>query len=47
LQVPADADKDEVEAVAIEQPQVLKYTDGKKVSQVIYVPGKVLNIVVK
>jgi len=47
LQVPSDATKAEVEAVAIEQPQVVKYTDGKKVSQVIYVPGKVLNIVVK
>ena len=47
LEVPAEASQAEVQALAAEQPQVRKFTDGKQILQMIYVPGKVLNIVVK
>ncbi|RUO38859.1 leucine--tRNA ligase [Aliidiomarina shirensis] len=46
LTVPADIDKESMEKLALEQPQVQKYTDGLTVRKVIYVPGKLVNIVV-
>ena len=45
LTVPADADKDAVEALAMAEDNVTKFTDGKTVRKVIFVPGKLLNIV--
>lgn len=46
LTVPADIDKASMEKLALEQPQVQKYTDGFTIRKVIYVPGKLVNIVV-
>jgi leucyl-tRNA synthetase len=46
LQVPADADKDHIQTLALQEPQVQKFMDGKTVRKVIWVPGKLLNIVV-
>ncbi|WP_143870094.1 leucine--tRNA ligase [Catenovulum sediminis] len=43
--VPADASKEELEAKAMQDDNVTKFTDGKTVRKVIYVPGKLLNIV--
>ncbi|MED5388654.1 MAG: leucine--tRNA ligase [Pseudomonadota bacterium] len=45
LNVPASADKDEVEALAKAEPNVQKFTDGKTLRKVIVVPGKLVNIV--
>lgn len=45
LTVPADIDKASMEKLALEQPQVQKYTDGFTIRKVIYVPGKLVNIV--
>ncbi|WP_026960687.1 leucine--tRNA ligase [Aliagarivorans taiwanensis] len=45
LTVAADASKDEVEALALNDENVSKFTDGKTVRKVIFVPGKLLNIV--
>ncbi|WP_026973309.1 leucine--tRNA ligase [Aliagarivorans marinus] len=45
LTVAADAGKDEVEALALGDENVSKFTDGKTVRKVIFVPGKLLNIV--
>ena len=45
LTVAADATKEQVEALAFEQASVTKYTDGVTVRKVIYVPGKLLNVV--
>ncbi|WAJ70616.1 leucine--tRNA ligase [Catenovulum adriaticum] len=43
--VPADASKEDVEAKAMTDEDVTRFIDGKTVRKVIYVPGKLLNIV--
>ncbi|GLO61618.1 leucine--tRNA ligase [Vibrio sp. MACH09] len=45
LTVSADATKEAVEALGLSDENVTKFTDGKTVRKVIYVPGKLLNIV--
>ena len=45
LTVAADASKDEVEALGLADENVVKFTDGLTIRKVIYVPGKLLNIV--
>ncbi|WP_298444814.1 leucine--tRNA ligase [uncultured Ferrimonas sp.] len=45
LTVAADATKDAVEAMAMGDENVSKFIDGKTVRKVIFVPGKLLNIV--
>ena len=45
ITVAADASKDQVEALGFADENVTKFTDGKTVRKVIYVPGKLLNIV--
>ena len=46
LTVPASATKDQIEALALKDEHVLRYTEGKEIKKVIAVPGKLLNIVV-
>ncbi|MCK8047373.1 leucine--tRNA ligase [Shewanella sp. 1CM18E] len=45
ITVAADASKEEVEAAGMAEDGVIKHTEGKEVRKVIYVPGKLLNIV--
>jgi leucyl-tRNA synthetase len=45
ITVTADAEKEAVEAQAMSDENVVKFTDGKTVRKVIYVPGKLVNIV--
>ncbi len=45
LTVAADAQQDSVQALALEDPNVSKFVDGKTIRKVIYVAGKLLNIV--
>ncbi len=45
MTVAADAKQDAVEALAMADDNVTKFTDGKTVRKVIFVPGKLLNIV--
>ena len=45
LTVAADASQEQVQAHALEQDNVRQHTDGKTLRKVIYVPGKLLNIV--
>ena len=47
MQVPADAQKDEVERLALADERTARYTDGKQIIKTIVVPGKIINIVVK
>jgi len=47
IEVAANASKDEIEAAAVADDNVIKFTDGKQVVKVIVVPGKLVNIVVK
>ncbi|MDD7804136.1 MAG: leucine--tRNA ligase [Endozoicomonas sp. (ex Botrylloides leachii)] len=46
LDVAADMLKTDIESLALEQPNVKKFTDGKTVRRVIIVPDKLVNIVV-
>jgi leucyl-tRNA synthetase len=45
ITVAADATKEEVESLGLHDENVLKFTDGNTVRKVIYIPGKLLNIV--
>ena len=45
--VPADADRNEVEAAAMADDNVKRFVEGLAVVKVIVVPGKLVNIVVK
>ncbi|BCL68775.1 leucine--tRNA ligase [Vibrio nigripulchritudo] len=45
LTVAADASKEQVEELGLNDENVTKFTEGKTVRKVIYVPGKLLNIV--
>ncbi len=47
LRVPADMGKDEVLAAAMAAEQAAKWLEGKTVVKTIFVPGKIVNIVVK
>ena len=46
LSVPAEANKDEVEELAMSDAAVQKHVEGKTVRKVIVVPGRIVNIVV-
>ena len=47
LQVAKDIDKDTLQDLALNDENVLKFTEGKNIVKVIVVPGKIVNIVVK
>jgi leucyl-tRNA synthetase len=44
--VPANAGKDEIEAVALGDANVQRFVEGKEIRKVIVVPGRLVNIVV-
>ena len=46
LQVGSDASKQELEQLALEEPNVMRFIDGKTVRRVIVVPGKLVNVVI-
>jgi leucyl-tRNA synthetase len=46
FQVDMDMPRDEVEALALQDDNVQRFIDGKSIRKVIYVPNKLLNIVV-
>ncbi|MHB9090169.1 MAG: class I tRNA ligase family protein, partial [Chloroflexota bacterium] len=45
LSVPVSIADQEARALALASPQVQKFLDGKKVANVVYVPGRLVNIV--
>jgi leucyl-tRNA synthetase len=45
--VPTSADQDAIRAAALADEKVAKMVEGKKVTQVIVVPGRLVNVVVK
>jgi leucyl-tRNA synthetase len=47
LMVPAGINEADAKKMALESPKVQAYTTGKTLAQVIYVPGKLVNLVVK
>lgn len=44
--VPRDADQETVVAAALKDPAVRRFTEGKEVRKVVYVPNRLLNLVV-
>ena len=47
IDVDAEAPKEEVEKIALENENTAKYTDGKQIVKVIVVPKRIVNIVIK
>ena len=47
VMVPVSISEDEAKKLAAEQPKVQTYLEGREVVKVIYIPGKLVNIVVK
>ena len=45
LKMPAGADKDTMQAIALESPEIKQLLEGKTVRKVIVVPGQIVNIV--
>jgi leucyl-tRNA synthetase len=45
LEVPVEIDRQEAEKQALDSPNVRRNLDGRAVARVIYVPGKLINIV--
>ncbi len=46
LMVASDVTEDEIKETALENPKVKVFTDGKEIKKIIFVPGKLINIVV-
>ena len=46
IQVATDADEDTVTQAALANDNVSRFLDGKTVRKTIYIPGKLINIVV-
>ncbi|MFX4227906.1 MAG: hypothetical protein ACFHHU_08515 [Porticoccaceae bacterium] len=46
VKVAADAPKDEVEAAALAEENVKRFTEGQTIRKVIVVPNKLVNVVV-
>jgi leucyl-tRNA synthetase len=46
LPLPADADEESAKAAALADPKVKQFTDGKTLKKVIYVKGRILNLIV-
>jgi len=46
IDVAADADKASVEAMALADPEVIKFLDGARPKKIIVVPGRIVNVVV-
>ena len=45
LMIDKDADEETVKAQALEDPKVKEQTDGKTIRKIIFIPGKIFNIV--
>jgi len=47
IAVSASVTEDEARQLALDSPRVKSYTEGKEIAQVVYVPGRLVNLVVK
>jgi leucyl-tRNA synthetase len=45
LELPSDADAEEVKRLAREAPNVVRHVAGRPIRQVLYVPGRLVNVV--
>ena len=46
IEMPKDSSKEEIEKLAFNDPKVNTQTEGKQIKKVVYVPNKILNVVV-
>jgi leucyl-tRNA synthetase len=46
IPLPADADEEAAKAAALADPKIQQFTDGKTIKKVIYVKGRILNLIV-
>lgn len=46
VEVPKDISQQDAEACARGQPSVMKFLEGMSVKKVVFVPGRILNIIV-
>jgi len=47
ITVSADVTQEQIESLALADPKVAGFLDGKKVQRMVYVPGRLLNIVME
>ena len=47
LSIPVSTDEEEAKRLALEQPNVQRYLQGRDVSRVVYVPGRLVNVVTR
>ena len=47
IMVPADADKAQLEALALENPRVVELLEGKEIIKAVAIPGRLVNFVTK
>jgi leucyl-tRNA synthetase len=47
IEVPADAGEAEVQEIALAQPKVREHIAGRQIVKVVYVPGKIMNVVTR
>ena len=45
IEVPADISEDDAKTAALDSPRASAHTEGKQIRRVIYVPGRLVNIV--
>jgi leucyl-tRNA synthetase len=45
ITVPKDSDQAAVEALALAEPNVKRFTEGAQIKKVIYVPNKIVNVI--
>ena len=46
IEISHETSEEEVRILALDDKKIIKYTEGKEIRKVIYIPGKILNIVV-
>jgi leucyl-tRNA synthetase len=46
IQVPVGASREEVEQLAVNEPNVRRFLENKQVMRVIVVPGRLVNVVI-
>jgi leucyl-tRNA synthetase len=47
ITVPASIAEDEARKLVLERPRVKTYVEGKKIAKIIYIPGRLVNLVVR
>ena len=47
IEIAKDADEEAARALALTEPKVQKFLEGKEVKKFVYVPGRIVNLVAK